>query len=158
MGKWYNLINYVSFFQKSSNYNTTAQYVLREDGSVDVTNRTYDNGTLITSHGIAKPAGKQSFHVVFDTVDVAQFAVSEKKDEERGSSSTMPNYVIRRVFLDESTGKYAFAVVSNSEKDALWVLSRKRHPSRQHYEEVLAFVTREFDPSKFVLTPHYDEK
>lgn len=149
-GRWYELLRYPVPFQQGANYNTTADYTLLKDGTVNVVNTTYLNGKKITAHGIAHPAGEHQFHVDFDDMDMRRLMPNKKEEEDHSK----PNYIIQRIWLDDEHA-YSFAVVTNMERDALWMLSRKKRPSLAHYEEVLKFVSDHYDSAKFILTPHY---
>lgn len=142
MGTWYDLLHYPSFFQKNDDYNTQARYVLLKDGSVDVVNTSMNNGFVVNAHGTATPLGKQQFHVKFD---IPKQVVDTKT----------PNYIIQKIWRN-ARNEYAFAVVTNADKSAVWLLSRAKHPSLQDYEDVLAYMTSNFDSKKFIATPHYD--
>lgn len=155
MGKWFELLHYPSFFQQNDNYNTTAVYKLLDDGTVDVVNTTFSNSKMITSHGVAKVIERTKLRVDFDLKDVAQFIPSSgvMMSEDRNE----PNYIIDRIFTNDRNKTYAFAVVTNSKKDALWLLSRASHPSKEDFEQVLEYVTANYDRSKFIQTPHYED-
>lgn len=155
VGEWYELVHYASFFQKkgSNNYNTTAKYTLLEDGIVDVMNTTYSNGKMITSHGIGHYLGKLSLRVDFDLTDVAKF-MPKDGTEFVEHNKDLPNYIIKKIWIDNE-GDYSFAVVTDTTRSTLWVLSKQQHPSQENYEDVMTYVNEHFDKEKFILTPHY---
>lgn len=142
MGKWYELLHYPSRFQPSHSYNTTAEYSLNEDGTVDVLNTTFSNGEEVTAHGTAYQLAPKLFHVSFDERSMAE---AEDRDT--------PNYIIRRIWVEEDI--YQFAVVTDDDGDGLWLLSRTSSPSREDYETILAYLTHHYDAQKFIATPHY---
>jgi len=152
MGKWYELLHYPAPFQKPASYNTTAYYKLNEDKTVSVCNESYANGEYSKAEGIARPRGETQFRVDFQPEDVLQNMpnLNEKDGDE-------PNYIIRKIWLDEE-GDYAFALVTNQEQDALWLLSRDKRPSTKDVEKVMAYLTRNYDANKFIMTSHYDDK
>ena len=153
----YELVHYASFFQKQSdnNYNTTATYTLLKDGALDVVNTTFSDGEKITSHGVAHPlSNDREFRVDFDAPDVAKFLSKEEVGARPVPDPTVPNFIVRRIWLDKHD-KYAFALITDADKQSMWVLSREKHPSQRNYQKVMACVNTRYDRSKFLLTPQY---
>lgn len=150
MGRWYDLLHYPSYFQPPDTYNTTADYKLLDDGTVDVTNTTYQNSERIQAHGTATVVDDRALYVEFDLPSIVGLT-RRKKDADDA------NYLIYHIWRD-SDNNYAFAVVSNEEKDSLWVLSREAHPSKENYEEVLSYINTHFDLKRVAATPHFDDK
>lgn len=151
MGRWYDLLHYPTFFQGNDTYNTTADYTLNLDGTVDVLNTTIINDKEVSSRGIAHSLGGRVFHVDFPENEVAKYIPS---------SASLPkmdraNYVIHQLWYGKNKGSYRFAVVTNAENTSLWVLSRNPHPSRENYAKLMAYVSKHFDVKKVVATPHY---
>jgi len=66
-----------------------------------------------------------------------------------------PNYVIAKIFCD-CDGNYAFAVVTDPEKQSLYILSRYKRPSKESYGFVMDYITKHFDRDRLVQVPHYD--
>ncbi len=153
-GVWHELLHYPAFFQPSDTYNTTAEYTLMDDNTLSVLNTTYQNGKKIVSYGKAKPMGGVEFRVDFDASDIQRYSMRGFKPP--SMDRTIPNYIIRHIWKDSvDDDEYKFAVVTDRDAESLWVLSRVPNPSRAEYEEVLNYVTTNFDRKRLVATPHY---
>jgi len=138
-GKWYEIAKYPAPFQNGL-VSVTADYTLRDDGTVRVFNRglkgSFD-GAESTISGVAKPADITSnakLKVRFDPFPVNLF----KAD----------------YWIIELGAEYEYAVVSNPAKKYLWILSRTPHMDPAVYDGILfRLAQRGFDTSKLVLTP-----
>ena len=137
LGTWHELAHYPSFFEKNTNYNTTAKYIMRSDGNIDVLNSTYNNSVLITAKGVAKLTDEElEFRVDFDFGDVAKFPRKEGF-KPLSMDRSVPNYIIKNVWSRGPNEPYNFAVVTDGTDDALWVLSRDPRPSKEEYAEII---------------------
>ncbi len=149
MGRWYELLHYPKPFQPNDSYNTTADYMLMQDGSVSVFNTTIIDGKEVTSRGDAIPLEKRKFHVEFKQSDVAKFPGLTTPSINKSEA----NYVIKALW--QLNGRYIYAVVTDATNTSLWLLSRQVKPSTTDYEMLLSYVRQHFDRNKFVATPHY---
>jgi apolipoprotein D and lipocalin family protein len=118
LGDWYEIASFPQWFQKDC-YCTRAQYSLREDGKVDVLNTCNKgtvNGEFKSAHGYAK-------------------VVDEKSNAKLKVTFFWPffgDYWI--IGLDKD---YRYAVISNSDRSTLWILSRTPELRADLYEEAL---------------------
>ena len=138
-GKWYEIAKFPAPFQNGL-VSVTADYTLRDDGTVGVFNRglkgSFD-GAESTISGVAKPADittNAKLKIRFDPFPVSLF----KAD----------------YWVVELGADYEYAVVSNPAKKYLWILSRTPHMDAAVYDGILYRLDqRGFDTSKLVLTP-----
>lgn len=138
-GKWYEISKYPVVFQRGL-VAVTADYTLRDDGTVRVFNRglkgSFD-GAESTISGVAKPADittNAKLKVRFDPFPVNLFKA---------------DYWIIEVGPD-----YEYAVVSNPSKKYLWILSRTPHMDGAVYDGIVDRLNqRGFDTAKLALTP-----
>jgi apolipoprotein D and lipocalin family protein len=107
LGTWFEIANYPQFFQEGCT-GTTAEYGLRDDGEIDVTNRCTQNGDPITAEGRARPveldAGKLEvgfFGPFFGDYWVVDLGEADGPDKD-----------------------YTHALVTAPSRDSLWILSR----------------------------------
>ena len=154
MGKWYELAHYPSWFQHNDDYNTTAEYSLNSDGSVNIKNCTTNKGVERCSYGKAVRMGNTSFRVDFSPREVSNLVNKGYKFEGSPISDSEPNYVIMKLWYN-CDGQYMYAVVSDNYRRQLYVLSRTPTPSPQHYSTIMQYVGENYDSSKLVQTPHY---
>lgn len=153
-GKWYELMHYPSFFQRNDNYNTTAEYTL-VNNELKIVNSTIVLGQPISSKGVGKQIDTHSFRVDFEQPEInklqqsGQFEVPKFK-----TNSSEPNYIIDHLWLD-SNGEYIFAVVTDLNKNSLYVLSRTPYPTLEEYNTIMKYVVKNFNRDKLVQTPHY---
>ena len=156
LGLWYELAHYPSWFQRNDNFNTTAEYTLNSDGTIAVHNSTLVPGPVIKrfdSYGTAAPISDMAFQVQFSMPEVSKLAMS---GEFLPSNITNmgPNYVIDRLWTDDH-GNYIFAIVTDSTRNSLYVLSRCAHPQVEYYSEVMAYVVKHYDRDRLVQVGHY---
>lgn len=105
LGKWYEIARMDFKFEKNLN-NTTAEYGLREDGKISVTNRGYD----YVKQEWKEAVGKAKF---VDDENTAKLKVS----------FFGPFYAGYNVIaLDEN---YTYALVAGKDLSYLWILSRE---------------------------------
>lgn len=152
LGKWHVLLHYLTPEETNRSYNTTVTVMLlngeKDDSKrkIDVVTTTYENGFSLSTYALGTPLGNNKYHTEI-------YNPAPKKMRGAPGLDT-PNFIIARVFRDRNEN-YKFVVVTSEKKDFLWVLSREPNPSLEDYEDVLAFVTPNFDEDKFILTPHY---
>jgi len=161
MGTWYELIHYPSWFQRNDNYNTTAEYSLNCDGSVKVHNKTMANGCQFESCGTACPMECLAFRVDFPTDEINkliegnQFAAPSELEKFKYMCNTnVPNYVIDRIWTNKY-GEYIYAVVTDQYKQSLYLLSRVKNPPLNVYNDIMNYITCNFDRDRLVQTPHF---
>lgn len=157
MGGWYELAHYPSWFQHNDEYNTTAEYTLLTDGSVKVVNSTSSVRGNRSVVGTARQINGPVFRVDFPPSEMSKipFASSAIENMPQFINANSPNYVVDKLWTNRN-GDYIFAVVTNLTKSSLWVLSRFSHPSSAAYEEVMRYVSNNYDKDKLVQTAHYD--
>ncbi len=128
-GTWYEAARFPHWFERGLT-SVTAEYALRKDGTVTVTNRGYDpaRGKWKTAVGRARLLGAP---------DVARLGVTFFWP------FSAPYQVIR---LDP---EYRWAVVTTDTYDYLWILSRTPALPKETLEELVAFAKASgFDVSK----------
>ena len=140
VGKWFEIAKIPNRFQKKCVKNTTAEYILRDDGRITVIN-TCENrsGDKVIAKGIAK---------IVDTDSNAKLKVSFVRF--LGISLFWGNYWI--IGLDKD---YSYAVVGEPKRKYGWILSRnpKLSPElRKKIEKIL--VEKGYDSARFVNTIH----
>lgn len=155
LGTWYELACYPSWFQRTSNYNTTADYQLNTDGSLLVTNSTINSGKIFTSIGRAIRMGQCSFKVDFTPQEKANLAFSNGYNIDISSFVNQdPNYIIDKLYVNEY-GDYIFAIVTDSDKKTLYVLSRLSNPPLYLYNMLMEYVVQNYDIDRLVQVPHF---
>lgn len=154
LGTWYELVHYPSWFQRNDNYNTMAVYGLNDDGTVSVHNSSIVQGNQFDSYGVANRLTNNGFHVDFPQTEVMKLEASKQFTSNRPASPQL-NYVIDKLWLNDE-GDYMFAVVTDQNKNALYVLSRFKHPSRLAYDEIMAYVIANYNRDRLVQTPQFD--
>lgn len=137
-GVWYEIAKIPNKFQKKCRKNTTAEYILRQDGKVDVVNRCMkDNGDMISAKGLAKSVDLQTN---------AKLKVS------------FVNLLGIRLFwgdywilgLDK---EYRWVVVGDPERKYGWILCRTPVMTWQERNVADAvLMSQGYDPKKFVNT------
>ncbi|MBN2031032.1 lipocalin family protein [bacterium] len=140
VGLWYEIAKIPNRFQRQCERNTTAQYMLREDGKIDVVNRCVDeNGEMVEAKGIAK---------IVDGVSNAKLKVSFVRL--LGISLFWGDYWI--IGLDEN---YQYAVVGTPDRRYGWILSRKPELSQEEMDRVFAMLHEQgYNPEDFEMTLH----
>lgn len=125
-------------FQKKCAMNTTAEYVLREDGRLDVINRCFDpEGEEIKATGIAK---------IVDTESNAKLKVSFVSIF--GINLFWGDYWV--IGLD---AQYNWAIVGDPGKKYGWILSRERQVSESERMQIDAILQENgYNPAKFIST------
>jgi apolipoprotein D and lipocalin family protein len=142
MGRWYEIAALPNFFQRQCVRDTTADYRLRSDGTVAVTNRCRkEDGTVDEAQGIARlvdPATNSKLEVSFVSVF--------------GKYLFWGDYWIIGLGAD-----YDYALVGTPSRCWGWILARVPRPSQQRIEFWLErFREQGYDPKEFVLTSQSD--
>ncbi len=155
LGTWYELIHYPSFFQRNDNYNTKAEYMMMPDGNVKVHNSTITQGKNFDSFGVAHQICGPSLRVDFAQSEVNNLTNSlEFKVPEKYLDKNLPNYVVDKLWLNDKDC-YMYAVVTDSTKQSLYVLSRSPNPSLCDYNMIMQYVVSNYDRDRLVQTPHF---
>jgi lipocalin len=159
MGIWYELIHYPSWFQRNDDYNTMAEYSLNSDGTIKVHNSTITHGKKFESYGIARRINDNSLRVDFPVSETIKLTNSQefKTPENVGSlnNSCQPNYVIDKIWVN-MYGEYIFAIITDLNRQSLYVLSRYKHPSLISYNQIMTYVINNYDRDRLVQTPQFD--
>jgi len=142
-GRWFEIAKIPNRFQKKCTSNTTAEYILREDGRIDVVNRCKrENGEIITAKGIANIA---------DTMSCAKLKVSFVSL--LGIRPFWGDYWI--IGLDKN---YQWAIVGSPARNYGWILSRTpKLPQETRTKINRILVKQGYDPDLFEATIHHSE-
>ena len=162
MGTCYELMHYPSFFQRNDNYNTKAEYMLMPDKTIKVHNSTITQGQPFDSFGIARQLCGRNLRVDFSQSEVnnltrsSQFMTPEQfnKGPMNMDGKSQPNYVIDNIWVN-NYGCYMYAVVTDSKKQSLYVLSRNSNPPLEEYNMIMQHVVKNYDRDRLVQTPHF---
>ncbi len=127
LGDWYEIARYDHSFERGLDY-CKANYALREDGKISVTNTGIKEGKQKTSNGKAK------------TTDVPALL---------RVSFFGPFYSDYRVMLLDAD--YQWALVGSKSAKYLWILSRTPQLSQQTLDTILAEAQRRgYDTTKLI--------
>jgi apolipoprotein D and lipocalin family protein len=137
MGRWYEIAALPNFFQRKCVRNTTADYALREDGLVSVTNRcVVANGDTDQADGVAR---------VSDSATNAKLEVSFVSV--LGVQLFWGDYWILDLGAD-----YDYVLVGTPSRRWGWILARDPHPTRDRIDFWLSRLQAQgYDPREFVL-------
>lgn len=130
LGTWYEIARYDHRFERGMD-NVTAEYLLRDDGKIDVINSGWKNGKMRTAHGKAKqpdPAGEPArLRVSFFWFFYSDYRV---------------------LMIDED---YSVVLIGSSSPGYLWILSRTPSVDDAVLEKVLSEARRRgYDTSKLI--------
>lgn len=142
-GRWYEIAKYPNRFQKSCVGNTTADYVLKSNGRIEVTNQCMKkDGKVNRAVGEAK------------IVDKTTNAKLNVRFAPR-LLSFLP-FVWGDYWVIELADDYSYAVVSGGpSRDYFWILSRKPDLDDTLYQGILRRAeAMGFKPSRVERTPH----
>lgn len=138
MGKWYEIAKYPVVFENGC-YGVTADYSMKEDGTVRVFNtcRTADGAIANTIEGfasVADPTTNAKLTVYFFYLFGAPYWILE---------------------LGEN---YEYAVVGDPTRSTLWILSRKPTLDNATYQGILSRLPdKGYDPSRLELMPQFTD-
>lgn len=131
MGRWYEIARFNHRFERGMDF-VTAEYLMKENGKIDVINTGYRAGKYHTAHGQAKlpdPAEPGKLKVAFFLFFYSDYYVLE---------------------LDEKD--YSYALVGSSKDKYLWILSRVPHlPSETLTELLTKARERGYDTNKLIF-------
>lgn len=142
MGKWYEIAKYPVIFERGL-VGVTAEYTLRDDGTVRVVNGGFRgdfDGEASRIEGKATVADKETnakLTVQFGPIPFSLFG---------------PNYWI----IDLGEG-YEYAVVSDGCRSTLWILSRTPQMDAEIYDGIVSWLAESgFDTDRLELMPQPD--
>lgn len=140
-GKWFEIARYPNKFQKKCVGNTTANYVIKENNKIEVTNKCVKkNGITDEAEGEAK---------VVDSATNAKLKVRFAPGFLSFISAVWGDYWI--IDLDNN---YQYAAVGDPKREYFWILSRTPELSDAVYQNILRRAEKMgFDPGKVVKTP-----
>jgi apolipoprotein D and lipocalin family protein len=139
MGRWYEIAAIPNFFQRNCARDTTADYALRDDGQVSVTNTCLRaSGETDQAQGVARvadPATNARLEVSFVSL--------------LGFQLFWGDYWVIGLGKD-----YAYALIGTPSRRWGWILARDPHPSETQVQAWLAELKGQgYDPAGFVRTP-----
>jgi apolipoprotein D and lipocalin family protein len=136
-GLWYEYARYDTIFDEDAEQ-VTAEYTLNDDGTVGVLNQgVRPDGTPTSIEGVAR---------VVDTETNAKLGVTFDRDDLAG--------VEFEYWIIELEEDYEWAVVTNSTRFVLYILSRTPALDDAVYEDILyRIVKKGFEADKVQLTP-----
>jgi apolipoprotein D and lipocalin family protein len=119
VGKWYEIASFPQSFQRACTA-TSAEYVPRDDGEINVINRCH-KGAFRGPEDVAEGRAR-----VVDTTTNAKLEVSFFRP-------FWGDYWIIQLAPD-----YSYAVVGHPGRDYLWILSRTRQMKPETYDQIIA--------------------
>lgn len=139
VGLWYEIAKMPNRFQKQCARGTSAEYTLRDDGTIRVVNRCIEaNGDTSAAKGLAK---------VVDRTSNSKLEVSFVRF--LGLQLFWGDYWILDLDPD-----YAWAIVGHPERKYGWILSRTPQLPAETLERAFATLRdRGYDPARFEMSP-----
>ena len=140
-GQWYEIARFPNRFQRRCAGEVTATYTLQPNGKISVLNRCrLENGEEIQARGVARPAGKEQPNSILKV----RFAPA--------ILSFLPqvwgDYQIIALSPD-----YTHALVGDSERKYLWVLSRSPQMDDDVFDQLVEEARSQgFDTSRLQRT------
>ncbi|KAM7508311.1 hypothetical protein LguiA_018764 [Lonicera macranthoides] len=144
MGRWYEIASFPSMFQPKNGINTRATYTLREDGTVNVLNETWNDGKRASIEGTAYKADPKS--------EEAKLKVKFYVPPFLPIIPVTGDYWV--LFLDDD---YQYALIGQPSRKYLWILSRQTHLDEEIYNQLVEKAKEQgYDVSKLHKTPQTD--
>ncbi len=141
LGTWYEIAKFPNWFQRKCLSGTNANYQLKEDGNVKVTNRCkVEGGEMAQAMGTARQIGG---------------ATSPKLEVRFGPDwlAILP-FVWGDYWVIDLDPQYQLAAVSDPRREYLWILSRTPKVNQKSYDDLLQrLVAQQFDSTQLSLTP-----
>lgn len=141
MGTWFEIAKFPNWFQRKCAGDTSADYRLNEDGSVQVTNRCKgEGGEIIEAIGSARQVGPASSPKL-----QVRFAP--------GWLSFLP-FVWGDYWVIDLDPSYRLVAISEPKREYLWILARTPRVDAEDYKKLLArlsqqgFDLRKLEPTK----------
>lgn len=140
-GRWYEIAKYPNRFQRSCISNTTADYAIKSNGRIEVTNQCIKkDGKVNRAVGEAK------------IVDKTTNAKLKVRFAPRFLSFL--GFVWGDYWIIELADDYSHVVIAEPGRNYFWILSRKPEMDDRTYQAILGRAeTRGFQPSRVVKTP-----
>ena len=140
LGLWYEVASFPNYFQRKCTGDVSAQYNKREDGRIEVINRCrLHDGKFDQAIGLANTvegSGNAKLRVKFTPSWLSWLPIG------------WGDYWIIGLAPD-----YSYAVVSDSKREYLWILSRTPSMTEQHYKTAVDKAAAQgFDVKKLVKT------
>lgn len=141
-GRWFEIAKYPNRFQKNCARNTTAEYTLRDDGRMTVTNRCRrPDGSRIEAVGVARPRNAARPDATFKVRFAPAFLSFIPK--------VWGDYWILALPPD-----YRYVVVGEPSRTYLWILSRTATMTEDDYRDAVAAAEANgYDGGKLVRSP-----
>jgi apolipoprotein D and lipocalin family protein len=141
LGTWYEIAKFPNWFQRKCLSGTNANYQLKEDGNVKVTNRCkVEGGEMAQAIGTARQIG----------------GATSPKLEVRFAPDWLAilPFVWGDYWVIDLDPQYQLAAVSDPRREYLWILSRTPKVSQKSYDDLLQrLVAQQFDLTQLSLTP-----
>jgi apolipoprotein D and lipocalin family protein len=134
-GRWYEIARYPNRFQRDCKSDTTAEYVLRDNGKIQVINACRkEDGTITTARGTAR---------VVDTTTNSKLKVT----------FFWPFY--GNYWIIGLSTNYDYAIVGEPNRKYLWILSRTPNMDEGTYGQILEQIrSAGYDPARLQRTQH----
>ena len=144
MGRWYEVSRYPTWFQKKCRDSSRAEYALKDNGEVQVTNRCrLESGEMNVATAVGRQVGGPQS---------ARLKVSFAP----GWLSFLP-MVWGDYWVVDLDPDYSLVAVSEPSREYLWVLSRTPQVDAARYEALLGRLAQQgFDLSKLITTKQVD--
>ncbi len=141
LGTWYEIAKFPNWFQRKCLSGTNANYQLKEDGNVKVTNRCkVEGGEMAQAIGTARQIG----------------GATSPKLEVRFAPDWLAilPFVWGDYWVIDLDPQYQLAAVSDPRREYLWILSRTPKANQKSYDDLLQrLVAQQFDLTQLSLTP-----
>ena len=141
LGTWYEIAKFPNWFQRKCLSGTNANYQLKEDGNVKVTNRCkVEGGEMAQVIGTARQIG----------------GATSPKLEVRFAPDWLAilPFVWGDYWVIDLDPQYQLAAVSDPRREYLWILSRTPKVNQKSYDDLLQrLVAQQFDLTQLSLTP-----
>ena len=133
LGTWYEIARYDHSFERGMT-DVHAEYVLRDDGKIEVLNTGWLDGKSKTAHGKAKQPDPETSPALL-RVSFFMFFYSD----------------YRILMIDDD---YTTALVGSSSDSYLWILSRTPNPSQDTVNKYVAEARhRGYDTTRLIKVP-----
>ncbi|MFZ4055827.1 MAG: lipocalin family protein [Polynucleobacter sp.] len=141
LGTWYEIAKFPNWFQRKCLSGTNANYQLKEDGNVKVTNRCkVEGGEMAQAIGTARQIG----------------GATSPKLEVRFAPDWLAilPFVWGDYWVIDLDPQYQLAAVSDPRREYLWILSRTPKVNQKSYDDLLQrLVAQQFDLTQLSFTP-----
>lgn len=118
LGLWYELYKIPQWFEHPDGYNTTAEYILDENGILVVKNTTYINGEPVEIIGTAKSEDESNSKLIVN----------------------FSGYGFGNYYIIKLGNNYEYSIVTNQDGTALWILSRTKEIDENTFSQIITFL------------------